>query len=87
MFEEFAAYGAVVAAMAYLGRRLFAATLMPALARLWPQRPLLRRFALPSGAGRPADVHPCTGCRGCAGQRQQPRNQVVRIRRNAAADR
>jgi hypothetical protein len=88
MFDEVAAYGAVVAAIAHLGRRILVTSLLPALNRRWPM--LLRRRgpAASSGAERPAGVSPCSGCSGCAaGQRQRPQSQVMIIGSSGTAER
>jgi len=88
MFDEVAAYGAVVAAIAYLGRRLFAAVLPPALARRWPA--LLRRHgpAPHSRAEPPAAESRCSGCCGCSSaQRPQPHRQVLIAGRRGTQDR
>jgi len=78
VFEEIAAYGVVVAAIAHLGRGLFAATLMPALARRWPMLLRRRGLAASSGADRPASVSPCSGCSGCAaGPRTQAHSKML----------
>ncbi|MCM8635079.1 hypothetical protein [Accumulibacter sp.] len=87
MLEEVAAYGVVVVAIAHLGRGLFAATLMPALARLWPNLPRSRPLAATNGGERQANARPCNGCCGCASRRQQPQSQVLSIRRKGTADR
>ncbi|MEF8754087.1 MAG: hypothetical protein V5B60_09125 [Accumulibacter sp.] len=87
MIEEVAAYGVVVAAIAHLGRGLFAATLMPALARRWPNLLRSRPTAATSGGERQANARRCNGCCGCAGRRQQPQSQVLSIHRKGTADR
>jgi len=87
MLEEVAAYGVVVAAIAHLGRGLYASALRPALARLWPNLTRSRPTAATSGGERQANARPCNGCCGCAGRRQQPQSQVLSIHRKGTADR
>ncbi|EXI74328.1 MAG TPA: hypothetical protein PK440_21615 [Candidatus Accumulibacter phosphatis] len=78
MIEEVAAYGAVVVAIAYLSRGLFAASLLPALTRRWPMLLRRRELAASSDADRPASVSPCSRCSGCAaGQRTRPHSKML----------
>jgi len=88
MFAEVAAYAALVAAIAHLGRGILATALLPALTRRWPMLLRRRGLAASSGAERPTGVSPCSGCSGCAaGQRQRPQSQVVIIGSSGTADR